>query len=156
MLHQERSKVQAVFALASRIPLDQADLQGHWGKYACLVCAGYLEVALRLVIRQRVEKKSTPEIQRFVIHSLDSIQNPKAERFCKVIRSFSDDWGNSLDTFFQQNNQVKDAIDSIMANRHLIAHGRPCSISIGRAYGFYNQADKAITFIDSMINPAEI
>lgn len=152
MIHRERDKVLRVLALAKELPLDHSELQGHWGRYACLLCAGYFEVALRLVIQKRVEQKSAPEIQRFVLSSLESIQNPKAERFSKVVRSFNPVWGDSLDQYFNDNSEVKEAIDSLMANRHLIAHGKSCSISVGRVAEYFKSADKAIDYLDTLLN----
>lgn len=152
MLHREKDKVLRVLALARDLEIDHSELHGHWGRYACLLSAGYFEVALRLVIQKRLEQKAAPEIQRYVLHSLEAIQNPKAERFCKVVRSFDPKWGDQLDQYFSDNNDVKEAIDSLMANRHLIAHGKSCSISIGRVSEFFNSADKAIEFIDTMLN----
>jgi protein tyrosine phosphatase len=153
MIHRERDKVLRVLALAKDLQNNHDELQGHWGRYSCLLCAGYFEVALRLVIQRRIEKKSAPEIQRFVQQNLESIQNPKAERFSKVIRSFSQSWGDSLDQYFIDNVDVKEAIDSLMANRHLIAHGKSCSISVGRVTGYFKSADKAIDYLDDMLNP---
>lgn len=152
MIHRERDKVLRALELVKDLKSDHDELQGHWGRYTCLLCAGYFEVALRLVIQRRIEQKSAPEIQRFVLHSLEGIQNPKAERFSKVIRSFSSTWGDRLDQYFADNVDVKEAIDSLMANRHLIAHGKPCSISVGRVSGFFKSADKAIDFLDEMLN----
>lgn len=153
MLHRERDRVRRVFELGKSLPIDDDELVGHWGRYACVTCTGYLETALRLVIQKRVEKKASPEIQAYVARSLDSIQNPKAERFIKVLSSFDNVWGQSLEEYFSSNDAVKNAIDSLMANRHLIAHGKNCSISIGRVSDYFKLADKAIEFIDQMLNP---
>jgi len=152
MLHRERDRANRIIELGKRLPIDDDELVGHWGRYACVSCAGYLETAFRLVIQKRIENKSSPEIQAFVVRSLESIQNPKAERFVKVLRSFRDEWGSSLEEFFQKNDEVKNAIDSIMANRHLIAHGKNCSISLGRIQAYFKLADMAISFIDEMLN----
>lgn len=152
MLYRERDKVLRVINLAKDIPVGHDELGGHWGRYACLLSAGYFEVALRLVIQKRVENKATPEIQRFVLQGMEAIQNPKAERFCKVIRSFSAEWGDQLDRYFVDNAEVKEAIDSLMANRHLIAHGKPCSISVGRVSTYFKSADKVIDYLDQLIN----
>lgn len=152
MLHRERDKVSRIIELGKHLPIDDGELVGHWGRYACVSCSGYLETALRLVIQKRIEKKSSPEIQAFVVRSLESIQNPKAERFVKVLRSFREEWGNSLEEYFQKNDEVKNAIDSIMANRHLIAHGKNCSISLGRIQAYFKLADLAVSFIDEMLN----
>lgn len=153
MLHRERDRVQRVFALGKSLPIDDDELVGHWGRYACVTCTGYLETALRLVLQKRVEKKASPEIQAYVARSLDAIQNPKAERFVKVLSSFDGKWGQALETYFSTNDDVKNAIDSLMANRHLIAHGKNCSISIGRVNDYFRLADKAVDFIDEMLNP---
>lgn len=152
MLHREKDKVLRVLELAKELQIDHAELQGHWGRYACLLSAGYFEVALRLVIQKRLEQKAAPEVQKFVMQSLASIQNPKAERFSKVVRSFSSIWGDNLDQYFIDNNDVKEAIDSLMANRHLIAHGKPCSISVGRVAGYFKSADKAIEYLETLLN----
>lgn len=152
MLHREKDKVLRVLELAKELQTDHAELQGHWGRYACLLSAGYFEVALRLVIQKRLEQKAAPEVQKFVMQSLEGIQNPKAERFSRVVRSFSSIWGDNLDQYFLDNNDVKEAIDSLMANRHLIAHGKPCSISVGRVAGYFKSADKAIEYLDTLLN----
>ena len=152
MLHRERDRIARIIELGKTIPLDDAERIGHWGRYACIACTGYIEVALRLVIHAHVNKKATPEILAYVVRDLEGIQNPKAERFINVLKCFSDKWATEMESFFIANQQVKDAIDSLMANRHLIAHGRPCSISLGRVAEYLDQADKAISFVDNMLN----
>lgn len=153
MLHRERDRVKRVLELGKSLPLDDAEKIGHWGRYACVTCTGYLEVALRLVIRNYVQSKATAEIAAYVVRDMEAVQNPKAERIVKVLRCFSDRWADEMDGYFAANPEVKDAIDSLMANRHLIAHGRPCSISLGRVTSYFEQADQAIEFIDGLINP---
>lgn len=153
MLHRERDRVKRVLELGKSLPLDDAEKIGHWGRYACVTCTGYLEVALRLVIQNYVQSKATAEIAAYVVRDMEAVQNPKAERIVKVLRCFSDHWADAMDGYFAANPEVKDAIDSLMANRHLIAHGRPCSISLGRVTSYFEQADQAIEFIDGLINP---
>jgi hypothetical protein len=153
VLHKERDRVQRVIDVGKALPLDNAEAIGHWGRYACITCTGYIEVALRLVIQEHVRTRATREIAAYVIRDLEGVQNPKAEKIVKVMRCFSDVWGEAVEQFFAANPEVKDAIDSLMANRHLIAHGRPCTISLGRVATFYADADKAISFIDGLLNP---
>jgi RiboL-PSP-HEPN len=153
VLHKERDRVLNVIKLGVGIPIDNTDLLGHWGRYSCIVCAGYLEVALRQVIRDYVSGKATKEIQSYVLRDIESIQNPKAERFVSVMRSFNDDWALEMEKFFLNNQASKEAIDSLMANRHLIAHGRPCAISFGRVKDYFSSADKAIQRMSEILPP---
>lgn len=156
MLHRERDRIARVIELGKAISLDDSERIGHWGRYACIACTGYIEVALRLVIQAHVHKKATPEIHAYVVRGLEGIQNPRAEKFTNVLRCFSDKWATEMESFFAANQQVKDAIDSLMKNRHLIAHGRPCSISLGRVADYLAQADKAISFVDEMLNSPHV
>lgn len=153
MLHRERDRVKRVLQLGKSLPLDDAEKIGHWGRYACITSTGYIEVALRLVIQNYVQSKATAEIAAYVVRDMEAVQNPKAEKIVKVLRCFSDRWAVAIEDYFTANPEVKDAIDSLMANRHLIAHGRPCSISLGRVESYFEQADQAIDFIDGLINP---
>ena len=153
MIHRERDRVKRVIEIGRLLPLDEAETIGHWGRYACIASTGYIEVALRLVIQSHVQSKATAEIAAYVVRDVDGVQNPKAERIVKVLRCFSDRWADATESYFNANPEVKDAIDSLMANRHLIAHGRPCSISLGRVATYFESADKAIDFIDDLLNP---
>lgn len=156
MLHRERDRIARIIELGKALPLDDSERIGHWGRYACIACTGYIEVALRLVIQAHVHEKATPEIHAYVVRGLDGVQNPKAEKFTNVLRCFSDKWATEMESFFAANQRVKDAIDSLMTNRHLIAHGRPCSISLGRVADYLAQADKAISFVDEMLNSPRV
>ena len=130
MLHRERDRVKRVIELGKSLPPDDMEKIGHWGRYACITSTGYIEVALRLVVQTHVQSKATAEVSAYVTRDLESVQNPKAEKIVKVLRCFSDRWADAMETYFSTNPEIKDAIDSLMANRHLIAHGRPCSISL--------------------------
>jgi hypothetical protein len=48
--------------------------------------------------------------------------------------------------------EIKDAVDSIVANRHLIAHGESCNISFERLKKYYGSAVKAIELLESQCN----
>lgn len=152
MLHRERDRVNRVLDLGKNLPVDDDELIGHWGRYSCVTCAGYLETALRLVLQKRINGKASPEIQAYVNRSLEGIQNPKADRFISVLRSFRDEWGIALEQYFAEHDDVKNAIDSLMANRHLIAHGKNCALSFGRVSVYFKLADRALEFIDELIN----
>lgn len=153
MLHRERDKVKRILAIGKSLPLDDAETIGHWSRYACIASTGYIETAFRLIIQEHVKLKATREISAYVVRDLEGVQNPKCEKIIKVLRSFSEEWGNKLNEYFIKNPDVKDAIDSLMNNRHLIAHGRACTITLGRVSDFFDKADNAIEFINTTINP---
>ncbi len=54
----------------------------------------------------------------FVQSIVLKIQNPKSTKFVDVARSFNKTWGDELEAFMEQEGR-KEAIDAIIANRHL-------------------------------------
>jgi hypothetical protein len=62
-------------------------------------------------------------VANFASRSLRKIQNPKTSRFIEISAYFDKTWSERLSEFAGENGR-REAIDSIMANRHLIAHGK--------------------------------
>jgi hypothetical protein len=124
------------------------ELYGHWGKYICILAAGFLENAIGEVYQELVSKSSSPFVSNYTLRSLEKLQNPKASRFVEVASSFKREWGSDLEAFLNANSNVREAIDSIMNNRHLIAHGKNTSISVVKMKEYLASAVKLIEFIE--------
>jgi len=48
-------------------------------------------------------------------------------------------------------NQIKDSIDSVIANRHNIAHGKSVGMSLGTIKGHYDNIKKVILIFETII-----
>ena len=129
---------------------EEAELQGHWGRYICILTAGLLENSIREIYSEYVRSASSPQVSNFAVSSLQTVFNPNANRFVQVARSFSQEWGSSLEDFLSANGgQRKDAIDSIINNRNQIAHGRITSVSVVQVMNYLQGAVEVIDFIES-------
>ena len=128
------------------------ELVGHWGRYLCVLTAGFLEKALVEVYGDYVSAAASPQIARFATNSLEDITNPKSGRFVETARSFSKGWADDLDHFLDEDGQRRrNAIDSIMSNRHQIAHGESGQISIGRVREYLPGCVEVIEFIERQL-----
>ena len=68
------------------------------------------------------------------------------DKILKLTRAFNPDWANKLETETQ--GEIKAAVDSIVANRHLIAHGIWVGISYIRMKEYYERAIKLVALIE--------
>lgn len=127
---------------------DNIELQGHWGKYLCVLAAGFLENAISHIYIEFTSNSSSPQVSSFARNTLGKISNPKSSKFVEVAYSFNKEWGKQLEDYFESNPGIKDAIDSIMANRHQIAHGKSTSISVIRVNNYLKDSVKVLEFIE--------
>ncbi len=135
---------------------EEVELQGHWGRYLCILAAGLLENSIREIYSEYVRSASSPQVGRFAASSLQRVLNPNSDRFVRVARSFSLEWGSDLEVFLTANGgQRKDAIDSIIAHRNLIAHGREASISVAQMMNYLQRAVEVIDFLESQCGGIE-
>ena len=126
------------------------EIQGHWGRYLCILVAGFLENAHREIYSEYVSSAASPAVASFAAKSLEVVQNPKAQRFVETARAFSRSWASELEEFLEKDAEArKTAIDSIMNNRHLIAHGRSTSISVARVRDYLERSVEAVDFIEA-------
>jgi len=141
--------IQSLINTTDKATQSNVNLQKHWGRYLCILAAGFLENAMREVYIDFVSKRSNLEISNFIHHVLNKISNPKSEKFKQTAGAFKQEWAQELEEFFKENSEVRDAIDSIMNNRNQIAHGKNQSISVVQVRDYLNRSVKAIEFIEN-------
>ena len=154
-LRKQYDSIQSLIQNTATATSGSITLQTHWGKYICVLTAGLLENSIKeiygeLIRNTAANSPNSQAVAKYAASALARIQNPKAERFVQTARSFSDEWARQLQTYLNDaNGQRKNAVDSIMDNRHRIAHGKNATISLSRMTGYLKDAAEVIDFIES-------
>lgn len=144
----QSQRLDALIARVSDLPPDQLELQAHWARYLCVLSAGLLENAISDVYGRYAKNRAHGTVANYVEVQLQRVQNPKASRFIEVALSFDRNWEGDLVSFLDENGR-KDAIDAIMANRHLIVHGKDSGISLARIKEYLKKSVEVIEFIET-------
>ncbi|MNG03758.1 hypothetical protein D3C84_868510 [compost metagenome] len=126
--------------------LNDFELQAHWAKYLCVLCSGYVERSVRLLYGDYVHKRSSPQISKFVGNRLGGFQNAKLEKIIDLAKTFDDAWAKELES--QTSGKIKDAVNSIVTNRHSIAHGQDTQITVSRVKDWHCESRKLINLIE--------
>src|SRR5215469_14871498 len=92
-------------------------------QHLCIRMSGNLEVCITEILNEYTRSKANPQVRRAVEKLMGTFQNPRCQRIVNVLSNFNTDWGKDFERF-TFNEELKDKIDSIAANRNLIAHGR--------------------------------
>jgi hypothetical protein len=74
------------------------------------------------------------------------------EKVVSSVKQFSESRASDLDLYCQ--GEIKESIDSIVANRHQIAHGGSPSITIARVGRYFANAKRMVQKLDELLGPS--
>ncbi len=125
---------------------DEPEIQSHWARYLCVLVSGFLERSIRMIYGSYARSSAAPNVANFVEVELKHFQNPTMGKILELARAFSPDWGGELEGATE--GKLKDAVDSIVANKNNIAHGESVGITFTRIKDYYERAVQVLELID--------
>ncbi|MBE9198843.1 MULTISPECIES: HEPN domain-containing protein [unclassified Nodularia (in: cyanobacteria)] len=127
----------------------EPEIQSEWSKYLCILISGFIEESLRVLLEKYCEKKATKNIQKFVTKQIESITNCKTSRITEILGKFSETWQSEFTE--KIGDEIKDSIDSVVINRHKIAHGKSVGMSYHSVSNWYKNVKKAVEILEEII-----
>jgi hypothetical protein len=140
-----KNRLDNLFSSISNI--QEIELKSHWSRYLCVLVAGFVEVSIQTIFCDYARKSSSPHVSNYVNSKLKRFINPNMQDIIELAGMFNSRWGEMLEQGSQ--GELKDAVDSVMANRNQIAHGENVGISYVRIKEYYNSILKLIDFVES-------
>jgi len=137
-VHGLRDKIKAAFDVADRFEPDD-EVQAHLARHLCVLSAGFIEESLRIILTTYVKDRCDARCRAFVEKHLDRAPNPRPGNIAELLGSFDPLWQKSVETFFLTADG-DGAIGSLIANRHLIAHGRDSQVTLRRVKDWHEVA----------------
>lgn len=144
---QDLMRLQHLLELA-----DTSDSQvtGLLSNYICILTSGLLEVAVRGCLANFSKVRSEQRVFQFVESELEDFLNPKWEKIQNLLSSFDPAWPPAIEA--EIGDEGKDAINSVVNNRHNFAHGRPGSLSLGAMKRYFKQIEKFIGVLERTVS----
>jgi len=90
---------------------------------------------------------SSPPVAGFVALKLRKVTNPKAARFLETAGQFKSAWRSTLEAFLLDKGR-KEALDSVMTNRHLIVHGKSSNVTIVQVRNYLSLCVEIVEFVE--------
>ena len=149
--HEISRKIQKLDNLFEQVELLREDIEmrSQWAKYLCVLVSGLLEASIRLIYLNYAVSKSQANIVSFVESNLSKFQNAKAHKIKELIGSFNKEWENEFErVVIKESDELKESINSIVANRHLIAHGEDVTITFVSVRKHYKNIIRVLELIE--------
>lgn len=147
-VHQSKSKLDSIINIS--LGMENDEIKSHLAKYICVLISGHIEKSVKLIINEYVYHKANKAISDYVNVSLSKSTNYNFEKICQLLFKFNNDWGKALKD--QTTEKEIHSINSIIANRHLIAHGENSGISFVLLNEWFKDTNHVLNRIDQIIN----
>ena len=142
-IHQQKQRLDQLFKAANA--LTDPEMQSHWCRYLCVLVSGFLENSVEICLGEYTRRSTTPYVSNFVSAKLRGFQNPRMGAILELVGYFSPEWKAEIETATQ--GQLSDSVNSIVGNRHKIAHGESVSLSICSLTAYYQDAIKVVELL---------
>ena len=144
---RQLQKLRSLIAKTRQVSVEDIELQAHWARYLCVLTAGFIENSFGEIYVNFVRRAASEPVASYAESMILRIQNPKTQIFIETASKFKEDWGEDLQVFVDSDGR-KEAINSIMSNRHLIAHGNDSGITVAQVTTYLEKVVEVLEFIE--------
>lgn len=140
---RQRQRLDDLFQKAKN--LSDAEVQSHWSRYLCVLVSGFLENSVRLTYTEYARKRADSSVADFVESRLRQFQNPRMGTILDLAGAFCQEWKQRLER--DTNGQLGESVNSIVGNRHKIAHGESVGLTLHTLMQYYGDALKVVDLL---------
>lgn len=146
-LSRQLQRLNSLIARTDEASNSNLELQAHWAKYLCVLCSGFLENSIAEIYAEYARDSANSSVAGYVARQLDRIQNPNVQTILDTTYKFKKSWGDMLSDYIVKNGR-KEAIETIMTNRHKIAHGEDSNVTILRIKEYLGKIVEVVEFME--------
>lgn len=141
-LDRHRKKVNY---LLKNVPKDDSgslEIQSHWARYTCIVMYGYIEDSIREILKSYADDRCPRELMNYISSQLGGFQSANVDNILRLLASFDKGWESAMNEFIDEERRA--AINSVVGNRHRIAHGLDVSVTVHQLSQWYPKISEVI------------
>ena len=140
---RQRQRLDELFQKAKHLP--DPEVQSHWSRYLCVLVSGFLENSVRITYTEYARNRSDLSVANFVESRLRQFQNPKMGAILDLAAGFNQDWKQRLEN--DTKGQLSESVNSIVGNRHKIAHGESVGLTLQTLNQYYADALRVVDLL---------
>lgn len=142
---KEKKRLDDIFKLIDKI--SDEETKAHFSRYLCVLVSGFIENSMKYLICEYARSSASPKIVNYIQAKADSMTNLNCEKVKQILCLFSKTW---LELFEDKiGESEKDALDSVIANRNSIVHGKSVGLTFARIKDYYEKVKAIIDYIDN-------
>jgi len=142
---KEKQQLDYIFKLIDNI--SDVETKSHFSRYLCVLVSGFIENSIKNLIYDYSKNCANSKIVNYIQFKTGSISNLNSEKIKQILGSFSKTWLEVYENRIDESE--KDALDSVIANRNNIVHGKSVGLTYVRIKDYYEKVKNIIGFIEN-------
>lgn len=138
---------------ASTIAAEEEELRADLARYLCVLVSGFFESSVKTLFRAYVSQHADERIQSQFSAGLKRVNTVNSDVLLDRAGQFDRDWKTAIATFID--GESKEAIDSVVTQRHAIAHGDVSDITLGDVERYFGRITRVVEFVEDLLLPAD-
>lgn len=123
--------------------------ESYLARFLTVYICGIYEECIECIINERIGMMGSKRLDKFFEkHMHDSFRNPDISGVIRLFNLFDAKWTEKIQKLPLKNRQ---AFDFLSTNKNLVAHGRPCTITLDDVISNYRHSKKVIKTIDNVV-----
>jgi hypothetical protein len=145
-----RQALDATFKRAGDIDVGALETRSDFAKYLCVLVSGFVERSTQELAHECCRNQASPSVAGYAGAQLKFFRNPNRDQLLQLVRTFDVAWSNDLDQNYADG---LDAVNSVVNNRHVIAHGGTMSLSLHDIGGYYDHVKRLVRRLEDLFDP---
>ncbi len=143
-----KQRLDDTFERIKTIDPGSLELQKDFARYLCVLVSGYVERAIAQIVQEHARRNGSPTLQKFVEAKTNRFTNAKTGKIMNFLGSFDKDWHQEIERYLAEGSG--EAIDSVVSNRHQIAHGGDSQITYSQIRDYYTRAQELVNRVERL------
>jgi hypothetical protein len=152
-IDSHRKRIEAVFDRSKKL-MDDQELLADQARYLCVLVAGFIEKAMSEVVLEYTRRHGARSLQRYVEKGTSRFTSANSAKVLALLGSFEPSWSDQIGNILVD--EYKDAFDSVVTNRHQIAHGISVGLTYARMRDYFRAIVHVIDKIEDLCIPPSV
>lgn len=127
------------------------EIKSNLSRYLCILISGYIEKNFIHMLVKYFSVRNSPKIVRFITQTHKHTTNLKMKKIEDILSSFDTNWTTKLKDC-QKYDEYAGAINSILDNRHKIAHGENTTVTVKSLRDWFEKINDFFEEINKIIH----
>lgn len=143
-------QLQRLVNAAQEKGLDE-QVAAYYCKLGCVLVCGNLERCIEILIRERIGKRSVPQVATFLAAYYKRGANYDCDDIKDLLYRFDNNWGNLFEQFLKGNDFIRTSIASAYSVRNSVAHGGGGSLGPKLLKQYFDASFTLVAELDSLL-----